>query len=186
MARQYSGFRRTRATPGSGRFQATPGRIWGSFVCATSNSGGHVHKLIGAFVVLVLGLAMLGCGNGSSSTNINGNWSASLTGSPTGPTIYAFTTTFAEASGGGLSITNFTFTSAGSCFTGQTTESGSFTLSGDFSGNVTGTFGMTITGSGNTLMLQGGVANNNTITGTWSLTGSTGCTGNGFFTITRT
>lgn len=145
-----------------------------------------MHKSIGVLVPIVLGLAMVGCGSGSSSTNVNGNWSASLTSSPSGPTIYAFTTTFTEMSGGGLSITNFTLTSGGSCFvSGQTTESGSFTLSGDFNGNVKGTFGMTITGSGNTLTLQGGVGNNNTITGNWSLTGSTGCTGNGVFTINR-
>ena len=146
-----------------------------------------MHKSIGVFVLIALGLAMVGCGsNGSNSTNINGNWSASMTSSPSGPTIYAFTTTFTEVSSGGLDITNFTLTSGGSCFvSGQTTESGSFTLSGDFNGNVKGTFGMTITGSGNTLMLQGGVGNNNMLTGNWSVTGSTGCTGNGTFTITR-
>jgi len=155
------------------------------------DSGGDVRKYIGIAVLLTLGLAMVGCGSSSSSsTNINGNWSASLTNSPTGPTIYAFTTTFTETSGGGLSITNFTFNSSnGSCFTGQTTETGSFTLSGNFSGNVKGTFGMTITaqdtGGQNVLMLQGGVSPNNTITGTWSVTGTTACTGQGTFTMNR-
>src|SRR5258708_917294 len=92
-----------------------------------------------------LGVAMPGCGSSSSSTNINGNWSASLTNSPTGPTIYAFTTTFTETSGGGVSVTNFTFNSSnGSCFAGSTTETGSFTLSGNFKERVKGPFGMTI------------------------------------------
>jgi hypothetical protein len=96
----------------------------------------------------------------------------------------------AEASSGGVSVSSFTITSAnGSCFTGTTTESGSFTLSGNFSGNVTGTFGMTITaqdtGGQNVLMLQGGVAANNTITGNWSVTGTTACTGQGTFTMTK-
>ncbi len=147
-----------------------------------------MHRSIGVFLLIAMGLAMVGCGsNGSNSTNINGNWSASMSTSQGGPTIYSFTTTFSEVSGGGLSITNFTLTSGGSCFvSGETTETGSFTLSGNFSGDVTGTFGMTITGSGNTLTLKGGVGNNNTITGTWSLTGSTGCTGSGVFTISKT
>jgi hypothetical protein len=142
-------------------------------------------------VLLALGLVMLGCGSGSnSSTNINGNWSASLVNTPTGPTIYTFTTTFTETSGGGVSVTSFTLNSSnGSCFTGQTTETGSFTLSGNFSGNVTGTFGMTITsqdtGGQNILMLQGGVGPNNTITGNWSVTGTTACLGQGTFTINK-
>jgi hypothetical protein len=150
-----------------------------------------VHKSIGIMVLLTFGLAMLGCGSGSSSsTNINGNWSASLVNSPTGPTIYSFTTTFTETSGGGVSVTNFTFNSSnGSCFTGSTTETGSFTLSGNFSGSVKGTFGMTITaqdtGGTNVLALQGGIGPNNTITGNWSVTGTTACVGQGTFTISR-
>ena len=151
-----------------------------------------MYKPIGIMLLLAgLGVAMLGCGGSSSSTNINGNWSASLTNSPTGPTIYAFTTTFTETSGGGVSVTNFTFNSSnGSCFAGSTTESGSFTLSGNFSGSVKGTFGMTITaqdtGGQDVLMLQGGVSGNNTITGTWSATGTSACVGQGTFTINRT
>ena len=148
-----------------------------------------MRKSIGVMVLITVGLAMLGCGS-SSSTNINGNWSASLTNSPSGPTIYSFTTTFTEISGGGLSITNFTLTSNGSCFAGTTTESGSFTLSGNFSGSVKGTFGMTITsqdvGGQDVLTLQGGVSGNNTITGTWTATGTSACVGNGTFTINRT
>jgi hypothetical protein len=141
-------------------------------------------------VLITVGLAMLGCGS-SSSANINGNWSASLTNSPSGPTIYSFTTTFTETSGGGVSVTNFTLTSSnGSCFAGTTTETGSFTLSGNFSGSAKGTFGMTITsqdtGGQDMLTLQGGVSGNNTITGTWSATGSSACVGNGTFTINRT
>jgi len=150
-----------------------------------------VHKPIWVIVLLTLGISMVGCssGNGSNSTNVNGTWSASLTDSQSGQTTYAFTTTLTEVSGGSVSISNFTFTSTGSCFVeGQTTESGTFTLSGDFNGNVKGTFGMTIqstTGGGPQLTLQGGVGSNNTITGTWSLSGATGCSGSGNFTFTR-
>jgi hypothetical protein len=150
-----------------------------------------VHKPIGMIALLALGIAMVGCSsnNGSSSTNVNGNWSATFTDSQNAPVIYTFTTTIAEASGGTVNISNFTFTSTGSCFVeGQTTESGSFTLSGDFSGNVKGMFGMTVnstTSGGPQLVLTGGVGPNNTITGTWKLIGSTACSGNGNFTFTR-
>ena len=149
-----------------------------------------MHKPIWTIVLLTLVIATVGCSsNNGSNTNINGNWSATFTDSQNAPAIYAFTTTFTEASGGAVSITNFTFTSTGSCFVeGQTNETGNFTLSGDFSGNVKGTFGMTISAtdsSGSQLVLQGGVGANNTITGTWSLSGSTGCSGSGNFTFTR-
>ena len=39
--------------------------------------------------------------------------------------------------------------------------------------------------SGNSLKLNGTVANGNTITGTWTLTGSSGCAGSGTFTMTK-
>src|ERR1700691_834566 len=133
--------------------------------------------------VLALAMAAVGCGsnNGSNSSNVNGNWSATLSNSASGPTVYAFNTTLTEANGGGLTVTNFTFTSTGSCFvSGQTSETGNFTLSGNFNGNVTGTFGMTInslpsSGMQNVLTLQGGVGPNNTVAGTWNLTRSSGC-----------
>jgi hypothetical protein len=67
------------------------------------------------------------------------------------------------------------------------TATGSFTLGGNFNGNVSGTFGMNVqSGSpgGNTLMMTGTVTGS-AITGNWSLTGSTGCTGTGHFTMTR-
>jgi hypothetical protein len=41
------------------------------------------------------------------------------------------------------------------------------------------------TSGGPQLALQGGVGPNNTITGTWSLSGSTACSGSGNFTFTR-
>jgi len=61
-------------------------------------------------------------------------------------------------------------------------------LSGNYNGNVTGSFGMNITdmlpgGASNALALQGTVTGGH-ITGTWTLTGGSGCTGNGIFTRT--
>lgn len=134
---------------------------------------------------------MAACGSGSTSGNINGTWKASLTNAD-GTPEYAFTTSFTQNGNGTLTVSNFTFTSAGPCFASQsTTQTGSFALSGNFSGNVTGTFGMTATtrfpgaATQNVLTLQGTVSGS-TITGTWNLTGVSGCSGNGNFTITRT
>jgi hypothetical protein len=138
--------------------------------------------------LLFLALTMAGCGSNTAGPgNINGNWSATLTDT-NGATVYAFTTTFTEAGAGGLTVTNFTFTSTGPCFaTYPTSETGTFTLSGNLNGSVMGTFGMTITtifpaATNNVLTLQGTV-NGSTISGTWTLTGLTGCSGNGTFTI---
>jgi len=147
-----------------------------------------VHKLAWMIVTLALVLTMAGCGSGgggSNATTVNGNWSASLISTSGGQPVFSFTTTLTEAGGSGLSITNFAITLPGSCFVaGQTTETGSFTLSGNFNGSVMGTFGMTVTGSQNVLTLQGGIGPNNTLTGNWSVTGST-CSGAGTFVFTR-
>ena len=135
-------------------------------------------------LVLSLVLTLSGCGGGSNSGNINGTWTAMLTGD----TAFAFTTNFTQGSGSNLTIVSFQFTTAGACFSDQQTrETGSFVLSGDFNGNLTGQFGFTISTMVvpvSTLTLTG-TANNGTISGTWTLTGAPGCTGNGSFTMTR-
>jgi hypothetical protein len=129
----------------------------------------------------------LGCSTtGSKTSNINGNWTASLIDTH-GNQVLAFNTTITESSNSSLSISHFSFSTNSECFVSGETESGTFALSGDFNGNVTGKFGMNVvSGSpgGNNLTLTGTV-NGNTITGTWSLTGSPTCTGNGTFTMTR-
>jgi hypothetical protein len=160
-----------------------------------SDSGGNVRKQVvmtvfSAIVLLVLGLTMSGCGSGNSSPgsgNINGTWTATLTNTGGSP-IYTFSTSFTQGTGSTLNITNFTFTSTGPCFASyQTSETGSFGLMGNFNGNVTGTFDMTITtmfpgATNNVLTLQGTVTGS-TISGNWTLMGGTGCSGNGTFTI---
>jgi hypothetical protein len=105
-----------------------------------------------------------------------------------GSPVFAFNTSFVQGNGSNLNVVNFSFTSSGSCFASQpTTETGSFGLTGNFNGNVEGTFAMTIQTTGSEkgqLMLQGTVSNGK-ITGTWSLTGTpTSCSGNGNFTMT--
>ncbi|MGC2059301.1 MAG: hypothetical protein WA653_13650 [Candidatus Sulfotelmatobacter sp.] len=129
-----------------------------------------MYRSFGIIVLLSLGLATIGCGtsNNSNSSNINGAWTANLTNTDNSP-AFAFTTNFTQESGNSISVTNFKFTTTSSCFSGDTTQTGSFGLSGNFNGNVAGTFGMNISttfssGTNNQLALNGAVSGN-TITG---------------------
>jgi len=143
-------------------------------------------KQFAVVILLAVGLALVGCGsNNSNPANINGTWNASLL-SNGNTTNFNFGTSLKTNADGSLSVTNFSFTTTSSCFSSET-ESGSFTLSGNTNGDVKGQFGMTVQSespSGNTLALTGNV-NGNTITGNWTLTGSSGCTGNGTFTMNK-
>jgi len=143
-------------------------------------------KFIGLVCVLMLGAVLSGCGGGNSSGNINGNWSAMLTNTD-GTTAFAFTTSFKQGSGTNLTVANFSFSTSGACFNSQpVTETGSFGFTGNLNGQVSGAFAMTITATNDpsdVLKLQG-TASNGKITGTWTLTGSTTCTGNGSFAMT--
>ena len=136
---------------------------------------------------LGMGLILVGCGSDKSSGNINGNWTATLTDG-SGGQAFAFTTALvATGSSGTLTVNSFHFSSTSPCFVSGETESGTFALSGDFSGNVSGQFGMSVLSGapgGNTLTLTGTV-NGGTISGTWVLAGSVGCGGSGRFTMSR-
>jgi hypothetical protein len=144
-------------------------------------------KYFALLAILVVGLALTGCGSNDNSkaSNVDGTWNASLVSSGDTP-VLTFGTSITSNGDGSLTITSFSFTDNTSCFSSET-ESGSFTLSGNVSGNVSGKFGMnvqSVTPSGNTLALTGTV-NGNTISGNWTLTGSSGCTGSGTFTMNK-
>jgi hypothetical protein len=146
-------------------------------------------KTILTIVVLGIALALAGCGSNSNNGNINGNWSAALMSSNSGNPVFDFTATFTQVSGSGLSVTNLTFTTATPCFASGSNATGGFTLSGNQNGVTSGGFQMNIQSTGatvsNLLTLQGTV-NNNTISGTWTLTGTTaGCAGSGNFTMNK-
>jgi hypothetical protein len=147
----------------------------------------YFMKTLVVTMLLVAGLALTGCGsNHNTPGNINGNWTASLTDAGNNP-VFGFSTSLAVNGDGSLVVTNFQFASNSSCFVSEETETGSFILSGNFNGNVTGQFQFTVTSgnpSGNTLTLNGTV-NGNKITGTWQLVGGINCTDNGNFTITK-
>jgi hypothetical protein len=146
-------------------------------------------KRFGIVFFLVICLISAACGGGSSNSSdtLTGNWTANLTNTD-GTLAFTFTTSFTQSNGSTITGTNLTFTVSSGCFTSAATQTGSFVLSGNFNGNISGSFQLTITSatpSDNTLTLQGTV-NNNAITGGWTLAGLTpGCTGEGDFTFTR-
>lgn len=155
-----------------------------------------MHKSRMTVFVLLLSLTMARCGSNGSSPgagNINGTWSATLTNADGSP-AYTFSTTFTQGSGSTLTVTSFTFTLPGPCFApysgDQYAETGSFALSGNFNGSVSGTFGMTITtifpSTTNNVLTLNGTVNGNTITGNWNAAGLTGCSGSGTFKIQPT
>jgi hypothetical protein len=137
--------------------------------------------------LLLMGLALVGCGsNDTNPANVNGTWNATLLSSNS-QTSFAFGTSLSVNGDGSLTISKFTFNSDSPCFVSGETESGSFTLSGNFSGQVHGQFGMNVQSvnpAGNTLTLTG-TASGNTISGNWTLTGGSGCSGSGTFTMTK-
>lgn len=145
-----------------------------------------MQKLAMGFV-LAVGLVLVGCGTSSNNSgNINGSWTATLMDSKSNPTL-SFSTSITQMSDGSLSVTNLNFSTNSPCFVTGETATGSFTLSGNFNGNVSGSFGMNVqSGSpgGNTLTMSGTVTGSS-ITGNWTLAGSSGCTGAGHFTMTR-
>lgn len=141
-------------------------------------------KNIFAACLLVVTLVLGGCGANSHGTgNINGNWAATLTS--TGPDSFAFTTLLTVNADGSLGSNNFTFKVNNThCFPTTTTEKGSFTLMGTFSGQVTGSFQYTITGAEGNILTMNGTVSGGQINGQWTLTGNAGCSGNGNFTMT--
>ena len=137
-------------------------------------------------MLLVVGLITTGCGSNSNKGSVSGNWTATLTDSSQ-TQVFSFTTSLVDNGDGTVKVTNLTFSSNSSCFVSGETETGTFGLTGNMNGNVSGTFGMTITSgtpSGNILTLSGTV-NGGTVSGTWTLTGGIGCTGSGSFTMTK-
>lgn len=141
-----------------------------------------------AVTLLGLSLILSGCGANSHATgNINGTWSATLSNS-TLANLFIFTTKVTVNADGSLGTTSFDLSLNNTpCTFPSTTESGSFTITGNFNGQVSGTFHYVVMSTGsevNTLTLDGTVSGGE-ITGTWSVSGATqNCGGSGNFTMT--
>ena len=146
-------------------------------------------KKIAAVLLLGITLILSGCGaNSTANANINGMWKATLTNSSA--TEFSFLTNLTVNADGSLGTTSFSFTLDNTpCVFGATTESGSFMLTGNFNGKVSGSFHYVIMTTGveaNILTLDGTVSGGQ-VTGTWSVSGATAnCAGNGTFTMTPT
>lgn len=148
-------------------------------------------KKVGVVLLLLIGLALSGCGTSGNSDVISGNWTAALTNSANGTTNLSFTVSLTDMGNGGLSVTNLSFNTATPCFGSSTTATGGFTLTGTTNGVTTGGFQMSVqsgpagSGNNNMLTLQGTISNN-TISGNWNLSGVTGgCSGSGTFTMNK-
>jgi hypothetical protein len=137
-------------------------------------------------LLLVLGLAALLAACSTDHSSINGTWTAVLSDT-NGSQAFNFTTALTAVSNNGLNVTNLNFNTQEPCFPGTSTATGAFVLSGTFNGISSGGFQMTVNSSSGSNQLQlNGTANNNSIAGTWTLTGSTsGCTGSGTFTMNK-
>ncbi len=144
-------------------------------------------KKIIMMALLSMGLILAGCGSGSHATgNINGTWSATLSNS-TLANDFIFMTHLTVNADGSLGTTSFNITLNNTpCDFTTTTESGSFTISGNFNGQVSGKFHYVVMSTGaevNTLTLDGTVSGGQ-ITGNWTVSGATAnCTGTGTFTM---
>ncbi len=137
-------------------------------------------------IVSMLGLASLLAACSTDHSSVNGTWAAALTDN-SGTPAFNLTTSLMAASNNGLDVTNLSFNTQEPCFPGTSTATGAFVVSGTFNGVSAGGFQMTVNSSsgGNQLQLNG-TLHNNTITGTWTLTGSTaGCAGSGTFTMNK-
>jgi hypothetical protein len=144
-------------------------------------------KHLAIAIILSLALTLSGCGDNTNNSNnnaINGNWTATLNGSQDFNLNLTLT-----LSGTAVSVTNLSFTTSQSCFDTGATASGTFSATGTVNGITSGSFQMTIlsaasnSNGANQLALQGTLTNNS-VTGTWNLTGNgVGCTGSGTFTM---
>jgi hypothetical protein len=147
--------------------------------------------------LLALELTLIGCGSSTLSTakTANGTWESALIGSDAGIGVFNFITQFSVGAGGSLSVSYLSFLTTGPCFP----ISGN-TASGSFSVTATGTspaanFQFAVQSASNALAMTGTATGTtdssgnitwSTVTGTWTLTGGTGCAGSGTFTMTRT
>jgi hypothetical protein len=144
-------------------------------------------KNVVAAILLASSLALSGCGSNSRMMgNINGTWNATLSNS--GAETFAFVTNLTVNGDGSLGTSSLNITvNNTTCAFPTATETGTFTLTGNLNGQVSGKFHYVVSSTGtfvNTLTLDGTVTDGK-ITGNWTLTGtSSGCSGTGTFTMT--
>lgn len=168
-----------------------------------------MKKLSAIAALLALGMWLSSCGSKTIAdqpitADSSSNWEATLTGGLGEASKLNFLTNFNVGSGGGqLDITAFSFfnNDPNACFIKVSGATGSTILTTNAANQVTGSMLITVTSSspaGSTLTLSttagpglpggelsgtsnGGNLTNGVVTGNWTLTGGTGCTGQGTF-----
>ena len=133
-------------------------------------------RRFGTAIVFCLTLALMACGGGNSTPNtLSGNWAATLSNSD-GTGALAFTAKLTQT-GQTVSVSNIGFTLSSTCFDPGTTADALATQIFTTHGVTSGNFQMTLqsgpksTNGANTVSLQG-TFTRQTISGTWSLTGT--------------
>jgi hypothetical protein len=132
-----------------------------------------------AGIAALVGISLLMAACGSSPQNINGPWNAILF-NPDQSTAFGFGADLNQ-SGSTVNVSNFGFANFGSlsqCFTGPTGQSATLMASGAFTMTIT-----TLFPTGQNVLTLTGTDKNRSIGGTWNLTGLTGCSGGGTFTM---
>jgi hypothetical protein len=125
-----------------------------------------------------ISLVLAACG--SSPQNINGGWNALLI-NPDGTTAFVRRADLAQGGGTTVNVSNFGFAGAPARFANQTGENATFASTGSSNGVQTGNFMMTISSlfpgaqNNNVVTLQGTRKSDGSISGTWTLTGLSGC-----------
>ena len=159
-------------------------------------------------ILLLAALLLNGCSNSTPTVQSasGGTWQSVMVGGEGTASGFTFITQFTVANNGALSVSSFQFLNSippadGGCFpaTILTTPTGSLIASFNSDDQVIPPFSFSyvVVSTGNTLTLTGtsmtGTLNttNNTLSngiimGTWTVQGSTTCTGSGTFTMTQT
>ena len=144
-------------------------------------------KLVGVILLLSLAPILLACGSSHPAKKIDGVWNANLENFDSS-SAYKFSATLTQNSGSAVDVSGFLFMDSAPCFPSSTAQTATFSATrhsggyeiGPFAMHISSTFG---TGTENVLTLDGTRSPDGKISGTWSLTGSPGCSGTGTYTM---
>ena len=142
---------------------------------------------VGVIFLILLASLLAACGSTRPPKVIDGMWNANLQ-NPDSTPAYTFSTTLTQGSGSTVAVRNFLFTASAPCFSSLTGQSATFSATGHAGGYQTGPFGMNISTSlgvqvENVLTLSGTRKSDGKISGTWTLTGLSGCSASGNYTM---
>jgi hypothetical protein len=138
-------------------------------------------------LVLISFLCTFAACGGSSSANINGTYLGTLR-NPDNSVAGGLNAQLTQSSGSSVTLSNFSL-SLSSCFASTTTASATFTRTAEKNGIEMGTLSMTVSSTSvpgigaNVMTINASRGNEGNFSGSWSLTGSSGCSGGGPFTL---